>query len=293
MACVTGSQAENARRMTDKFISERYTFDVVPCADHNQDRSNVDNETRIKSSEEAPSFIAWIVVKTGWTIQGVPPIRFVPYAELVKIYSGGKGTHYHVELLYSEEDHTIYLPDTWRADDLRDRSLLLHELVHHLQYLNSVKVTCATEHEWQALELQVTWLREQEVDNPVDLLGIDPHAFFLCFGNANNDDGDAGTLARRRMSLNAGGAGARPDHPISGHRALSASKAGCMPSLAAFTARADNNGCHQLRALGDYSTVGVRHLNTAGSVVSAGSRRAICGPSHNGSASGFFGATPA
>ena len=57
--------------------------------------------------------------------------------------------------------------------------ILLHELVHHLQYLNNVKVTCATEYEGQAVQLQVTWLREQEVDNPIDLLGIDPRFLLM------------------------------------------------------------------------------------------------------------------
>ena len=179
LQCVTGSHAENARRVTDNFISEHYQFDVVKCADENQNRSNVANEIRIRSGEEVPSFIAWITAQTGWAIREAPPIRFVPYAELVRIYSGGKGTDYHVESLYSEEDHTVYLPDSWHADNLRDRSILLHELVHHLQYLNNVKVTCATEYEWQAVQLQVTWLREQEVDNPIDLLGIDPRFLFM------------------------------------------------------------------------------------------------------------------
>ena len=75
---MTGSHAENARRMTDTFISERYTFDVVQCADENQNRSNVDNEIRIRSGEEVPSSIAWITAKTGWTIREGAPIPLCP-----------------------------------------------------------------------------------------------------------------------------------------------------------------------------------------------------------------------
>ena len=125
------------------------------------------------------NLMAWVTNETGWTVREAPSIRFVSYADIVKIYSEGKGTDYHVESLYSETDHTIYLPNSWRSDDLRDRSILLHELVHHLQYLNNVKVICSSESEWQALELQVTWLRQQEVEDPLDFLGINPRFLLM------------------------------------------------------------------------------------------------------------------
>jgi hypothetical protein len=84
-----------------------------------------------------------------------------------------------VESLYSEIDHTIYLPDSWRPENLRDRSVLLHELVHHLQYRNNIKATCPGDHEYEAIELQITWLREQDVDDPLNLLGINPLFIFM------------------------------------------------------------------------------------------------------------------
>jgi hypothetical protein len=180
MQCVSGNQvgisqsSQSSRSTTNNLTIEHYKFDVVPCADETPDRPNNDSNLHIKSVEEAATFIAWIVEKTGWTVREAPPIRFIPYAELVKIFSGGKSTDYHVEALYSETDHTIYLPDSWRPDNLRDRSVLLHELVHHLQYLNNVRATCPTEYEFQSIELQVTWLREQGADDPLDLLGISP-----------------------------------------------------------------------------------------------------------------------
>ena len=158
---------------TNNFAIEHYRFDVVPCAEEKQDRSNIDNEARIKKAgEEATSFITWIAAKTGWTISKAPPVHFISSDELVNTFTGGKPTTSRVEALYSDENHSIYLPDGWRADDLRDRSILLHELVHHLQYLNRVEATCASEHELQAVKLQVTWLREQGAEDPLGLLGI-------------------------------------------------------------------------------------------------------------------------
>jgi hypothetical protein len=44
----------------------------------------------------------------------------------------------------------VYLPDTWRPADFRDRSNLLHELVHHAQRLNMVFVACPGHIERQA-----------------------------------------------------------------------------------------------------------------------------------------------
>jgi hypothetical protein len=60
-----------------------------------------------------------------------------------------------------------------------------------------------------------------------------------------------------------------------------------MPSLATFTARAVSVDYHQLPTLGDYLSVGVHHLDAAGSVIcTTGSCRTYRSPSHDGSASG-------
>ncbi len=150
--------------------------DVIPCADEERDRPVTDSKSSVEATKQAAELITWIVAQTHWTIHETPPIRLIPYAELAK-KSGEKPTDFHVEALYSDQDRIIYLTDGWRADDLRDRSTLLHELVHHLQYLNHVKVTCEFEYEFQAFKLQAVWLSEQGVEDPLDLMGINP--FFL------------------------------------------------------------------------------------------------------------------
>ena len=164
MQCAEAGQNNDA--------TEYFKFDVVPCVDEERDRSNSDTKSHAKSVEEAASLTAWIVKKTGWALGDAPPVHFIPFAELVKFFTGGKPTTSQIEALYSEQEHSIYLPDSWRPDALRDRSILLHELVHHLQYLNKVKVTCSSEYELQAVKLQVTWLLEQGVEDPLHLLGI-------------------------------------------------------------------------------------------------------------------------
>lgn len=120
--------------------------------------------------------IAWIVGKTGWTSCKPPPVVAVPRQQLVKIYKreteGADGIH--VEALYSEKDATIYVSDQLKLDTLRGRAILLHELVHRLQAVNKVKVTCPAEYEKQAYDLTFDWLRENGVDDPYTLLDLDP-----------------------------------------------------------------------------------------------------------------------
>ena len=175
MLCADDSQAGASQirpSTTNDFAMNHYRFDVVPCTEGKRDHSNSENEARANADEETASFIAWIAAQTGWTVSKAPPVHFISSDELVNTFTGGKPTTYHVEALYSNEDHSVYLSDSWRADDLRDRSILLHELVHHLQYLNHVEATCASEYELQAVKLQMTWLREQGVEDPLSLLGI-------------------------------------------------------------------------------------------------------------------------
>ncbi len=153
-------------------------FDVVPCADEEQGRRLPDGKAGAQAATDLGPLIDWIIEKTGWAVRDAPPIKFASQEELAKMF-GGTADDYHVEALYSDRDHSIYLPEGWKADDLRRHSILLHELVHHLQYLNHVKVTCVSEYELQAFKLQVTWLNEQGVEDPLDLLGIDPFLLFM------------------------------------------------------------------------------------------------------------------
>jgi hypothetical protein len=142
------------QRTTTNFAIAHFRYDIVPCADEEQDRPVIDSKASAQLAKDVAPLVDWIV---------------------------GKPTDFHVEAIYSDQDHSIYLPDGWRAEDLRARSVLLHELVHHLQYLNHVKATCESEYELQAFKLQVAWLDEQGEDDPLGLLDINPY-FLLMLG---------------------------------------------------------------------------------------------------------------
>ncbi len=153
-------------------------FDLVPCADEDEGQRVTDSTAGARVTREIGPLLEWIAARTGWPLHDAPPVKFVPRKELVKMF-GGTADGFHVEALYSDRDHSIYLADGWKPDNLRRRSILLHELVHHLQYLNHVRVTCESEHELQAFKLQFAWLGERGVVDPPDYLGIDPFLLLM------------------------------------------------------------------------------------------------------------------
>lgn len=140
----------------------------VPCEGQVTERNS-----SVEATKQAHVLMAWIVAQTHWTVHKLPPIRLIPSEEIQKRFNAEEPTGLHIGAFYSEKDHTIYLPDSWNPNALRDRSILLHELVHHLQYLNHVKVTCESEYEFQAFKLEAAWLDEQGVEYPLDLMGVD------------------------------------------------------------------------------------------------------------------------
>jgi hypothetical protein len=123
------------------------------------------------SSETVRSYINWIIQQTGWPTAGVPPIRVTSFAHLREL----SGLSSDVEWIrpaafYSKSEHLIYLADGWNKDDLVDQSILVHELVHHLQIEDHIQLACWGRYEAQAYELQIRWLRTQGVKNPHNLL---------------------------------------------------------------------------------------------------------------------------
>ena len=119
--------------------------------------------------------MAWIVARTDWTIQGPPTICHVTNTKLDYMAYGKENStkHLTINALYAPKTHIVYLSENWNPNDLRDRSLLLHELIHHLQALNNVEAPCLAKNELQAFELQRAWLYEQGIQDPYKFLDTD------------------------------------------------------------------------------------------------------------------------
>jgi hypothetical protein len=138
------------------------------------------------------TLLAWTVAKTGLAAPEPQRIAFFPEYRMIRLFGaaadpdqqlqadvpanrGASDAHQLSRELafYVHATATIYLPDTWRPGGLRDQSLLLHELVHHVQRSNKVVPPCPAALERQAYELHATWLREHGVAEPYELIGTD------------------------------------------------------------------------------------------------------------------------
>lgn len=88
-----------------------------------------------------------------------PTIRFETPATMASIrYDGGKAGHARVVALYDRRAGTIYLSEGWDSRDPVDVSVLVHELVHHLQEQAGREYPCPQAREALAYEAQAEWL---------------------------------------------------------------------------------------------------------------------------------------
>ena len=60
--------------------------------------------------------------------------------------------------VYDDRSRTIYLPADWSASSPADVSVLVHEMVHHLQRFDEKTFACAEEREKPAYAAQARWL---------------------------------------------------------------------------------------------------------------------------------------
>jgi hypothetical protein len=60
--------------------------------------------------------------------------------------------------LYNNESQTIYLRNGWNGKTPAELSILVHEMVHHLQNVGQLRFACPEEREELAYEAQDRWL---------------------------------------------------------------------------------------------------------------------------------------
>ena len=62
--------------------------------------------------------------------------------------------------LYDDSVKTIFLPDDWVGQSPADKSILVHEMVHHIQNLAKIKYECPMAREKPAYLAQDKWLAQ-------------------------------------------------------------------------------------------------------------------------------------
>jgi hypothetical protein len=65
-----------------------------------------------------------------------------------------------VYAIYDVRTRTIYLHKGWSSERPADVSVLVHEMVHHIQNITSQKFACPQEREKAAYEAQRAWLAQ-------------------------------------------------------------------------------------------------------------------------------------
>lgn len=116
-----------------------------------------------------------------------PVVEFASRMELARLRASdrlhsqgfmndGQLAQREVVALYDTKKRTILLPDDWGGASPADQSVLVHEMVHHLQNLGNLKFDCPHAREKLAYLAQDKWLQrfglsvEQEFD--VDMFTV-------------------------------------------------------------------------------------------------------------------------
>ena len=112
------------------------------------------------------ALLKWIGANSEYnasrTLANPPEVKFCEHGSTL-VYEG-KAIHFDSRLngVYDETTKQICLAKPWHASSVKDQSVLLHELVHHVQF-ESKNWPCPKATEWEAYKLQEAWLLENGV----------------------------------------------------------------------------------------------------------------------------------
>jgi hypothetical protein len=102
---------------------------------------------------------AWIVTSHGLPLPPEPPrIATMTPVERAALHAHRSDGAPTVVGSYDTRDGTIYLTEGWDSADFVDVSVLVHELVHHLQDGAGRTHACPEEREALAYAVQAEWL---------------------------------------------------------------------------------------------------------------------------------------
>lgn len=86
-----------------------------------------------------------------------------------------------VVAFYGDSEGTIYLPEHWTGETPAEFSILVHEMVHHIQHVGGLTYACREAREKAAFAAQDKWLQLFGSDL-ASAFGIDP---FTLLANTN------------------------------------------------------------------------------------------------------------
>jgi hypothetical protein len=118
--------------------------------------------------------VLWLSASFGLpAIEEHPRIALVPPAQIAALrYKGFAGMQpqagtpgaREVVAVHDDRTRTIYLRDDWTGRTPAEMSVLVHEMVHHLQNVGQLKFDCPQEREQIAYRAQTRWLELYDTD---------------------------------------------------------------------------------------------------------------------------------
>lgn len=105
----------------------------------------------------------------------LPDVSYLPSAEISEIRYGAIAPEKRREVvaIYDDSTQTILLTDEWTGRSPAELSVIVHEMVHHLQNRARLQFECETAREELAYAAQEAWLRLFDRDLETEF-GIDP-----------------------------------------------------------------------------------------------------------------------
>ena len=165
-------------------------FIALAMVDPSNAQTNGKPETAHPSQTVLKEIVIWL--STNFDLPRIlihPNIEIVPHAEIdvlrykgfswvaprdiVMESRGGSFSGRGVVAVYDDDMKTIYLPEGWTGATPAERSVLVHEMVHHLQNLGRLKYECPPAREQLAYAAQDKWLGLSGL-NLADEFEIDP-----------------------------------------------------------------------------------------------------------------------
>lgn len=117
----------------------------------------------------------WIGANTDYDVEAAraapPEIYTCEKGEMIDYEDADLVVEGEIRGLYDLERRRVILTEPWDVNDLEDRSTLLHELIHHVQW-TSREWPCPGAPEWEAYKLQERWLTAQGVVAEFDWVAI-------------------------------------------------------------------------------------------------------------------------
>jgi len=152
------------------------------------------------------AMMMWINTATGYSIPEIPDINYLNTMELRSYAYGCELTPiptHNIELcaakkdwdldrtnpiaIYDNENKTIIVNKKFDIETIHDKSVLFHELVHHMQFENDIdsNVECVGDLEKEAYTLQDEWLQEKYSVSVWDTIKMN-RLFFMMITSCND-----------------------------------------------------------------------------------------------------------